>query len=158
MGVTFFSSMRSPLLRSGNIIRLATKIVCRRMEIPSARRRILRARCCCVKSPSTRQLFREPNSDAQTPVGSRYITHLQEKFPARCREFSRRQPPVVAYGRPAPRSQGCEVRASSVRLDTGEVSEFPGFTDKKSKEPIWQPEFSGTERKKYIGVRSCCIL
>jgi hypothetical protein len=32
---------------------------------------------------------------------------------------------VVAYRRPAPRSQGCEVRASSVAFDTGVGNKFP---------------------------------
>jgi hypothetical protein len=34
--------------------------------------------------------------------------------------------------RPAPRSQGCEVRASSVKLDTGMVNKFPSVADTRS--------------------------
>jgi hypothetical protein len=39
--------------------------------------------------------------------------------------FLRRQPPEVAFRRPAPRSQGCEVLASSVMFDTGGRAKCP---------------------------------
>src|SRR5437899_191087 len=60
----------------------------------------------------------------RTHVWLRESSHTSGKFPA-TRGILRRQPPKVAIRRPAPRSQGCEVRASSVMFDTGERAKCP---------------------------------
>src|SRR5271166_5510726 len=90
------------------------------MEIATARRLMRRARVSDCGSPSTRQLLSEPKASSDTRDtrwASRVITHLR-KSSCEPWEFLRRQPPEVAFRRRAPRSQGCEVRASSVLFDT----------------------------------------
>jgi len=110
--------------------------LCAAMEMISARRRVRRSRARCSGVPSTKQPCREPNSlcglALELGPDSIDITHLHRKVlrgrkeifatPASCGLLNYRR-------RPAPRSQGCEVRASSVTLDTGMVNKFPSVTD-----------------------------
>jgi len=44
--------------------------------------------------------------------------------------FCGADPSEVAFGKPAPLSQGCEVRASSAPLDTRERKMFPAIVEK----------------------------
>ena len=101
-------------------------------EMIRARRRMRRSRARCSGVPSTKQPCREPNSFCGLGPGSIDITHLHRKVlrarteisatPASCGLLKYRR-------RPAPRSQGCEVRASSLKLDTSPVDKFPTATN-----------------------------
>src|SRR5258708_40201981 len=53
------------------------------------------------------------------------MTHLRKIACEPCVGVLRRQPPKIAIRRPAPRSQGCEVRTPSVLFDTGERAKCP---------------------------------
>jgi hypothetical protein len=123
-------AMRSGFPNRGTRTMAVRMAHCAAMEIISARRRMRRSHFCCPGLPSTKQPSRDANSfcGMEMGPGSLDITHLHRKVlrgrteiyatPAPCGLLNDRR-------RPAPRSQGCEVRASSVKLDTGEFDKFP---------------------------------
>ena len=66
----------------------------------------------------------------RTLLRSRAVGHHTppENGPAR-RGVLRRQSSEVVFGRPAPLSQGCEVRASSAKLDARAEQQVPGIIE-----------------------------
>ena len=125
---------RSGFPNSGIKTMAVTIAHCVAIEIAKARRRMRRSRARCSALPSTKQPCREPKSCRGLGPGSIDITHLHRKV---LRERTGIVATPVSCGllnyrrRPAPRSQGCEVRASSVILDTGRVDKFPSATCKR---------------------------
>src|SRR5277367_2723709 len=125
--------MRSGLANSGTRM-IAVRIAAwAATEMIRALRRMRRSRARCSGVPSTKQPCREPNSFCGLGPGSIDITHLHRKVlrvrteifatPASCGLLNYRR-------RPAPRSQGCEVRASSVIFDTVKRDKFPNDWDR----------------------------
>src|SRR5271170_1194472 len=121
-------AMRSGFPNNGNRTMAVRIAVCAATDMIRARRRMRRSRARCSGLPSTKQPCKEPKSFCGLGPGSIDITHLHRKVlrvrteifatPASCGLLNYRR-------KPAPRSQGCEVRASSRMLDTGEMDKFP---------------------------------
>ena len=107
---------------NGMSSRAATNKTCRTIETSIARRLPRRARFSISESPSSRQAFRDTLRSPESRPGT--ITHLR-RMPLRAVGVLRHQPPEIAFRRPAPLSQGCEVRASSEPFDTTPKDKFP---------------------------------
>src|SRR5580658_5311236 len=135
--------MRSGFPNRGTRMIAVTIAVCAATEIIKARRRMRRSRVRCSGLPSTKQPSKEAKSFSGREPGSVDITHLHRKVlrerteifatPASCGLLNYRR-------RPAPRSQGCEVRASSVigHQDGGQVPERTSkrrLFDRKRQQP-----------------------